>query len=89
MLAGPPEPDRQWKVGELKGLGPGRNVFRHRIPAVKASDFGPGGRSHLVLQDTDDGRRVVRNISEREEERLFQHPAVPMEWGSETDEAAE
>ena len=56
---------------------------------MKASDFGPGGRSHLVLQDTADGRRVVRNISSSEEERLFQHPTVKMEWGSDTDVAAE
>ena len=36
------------KVGALADSGGGRNVFRGMVPAIKASDVGPGGRSHLV-----------------------------------------
>ena len=82
----PDDPDMQWRVGTIAGTGPGRNVFRSRIPAIKASDFGPGGRSHLVAQKTTQGVWVVRNISHSEEARFFHGEQIF--WGDNQEDAS-
>ena len=84
----PPDRESQWKVGTLEGSGPGLSVFRSRIPAVKASSFGPGGRSYLVAQRETSGEWIVRNLHASEEVRLFSHPEVPMFWGTDAEEAS-
>ena len=81
----PPAHGEPWKVAVV--VGPGgeeANVFRHRIPAVKATKFGLGGRSHLV-QQTYEGQVVYRNLHESEEDRLFAHKRVRLQWGSSAD----
>jgi hypothetical protein len=77
----PPSPDKPWKVAELSGIGGGRSVYRHRIPAIRASSFGPGGRSHLVQQVTTSGAAICRHIHPREVDRLFHSATVKIEWG--------
>ena len=84
--ATPDDPDMQWRVGSIAGTGPGRNVFRSRIPAIKASNFGPGGRSHLVAQKTTKGVWIVRNISHAEEERFFDGESIF--WGDNPDDSS-
>lgn len=68
------------KVGALAGSGGGRNVFRGMVPAIKASDVGPGGRSHLVMQRDKMGRRIVRTLHQTEVDRLFAGEDN-FEWG--------
>ena len=77
---GPPDPLEPWQVAVLRGQGGGRNAFRHRLPAVKASSFGVGGRSHLV-QQVFDSSVVLRRVAVSEVERLFCSERVPMLWG--------
>jgi len=61
-------------------VGGGRNIFRHHIPAVKASAFGVGGRSHLV-QQTRGVVAILRKNDVSEVKRLFKSDRVPMLWG--------
>ena len=77
----PPRLGEPWTVGKVAGVGQGRSIFRHRLPAVKFTDFGPAGRSHFVQQQTQDGAQVVRHLHPTEVDRLFREERVPMEWG--------
>ena len=77
----PPRPGEPWTVGKVAGVGQGRSIFRHRLPAVKFTDFGPAGRSHFVQQQTQDGTQVVRHLHPTEVDRLFREEQMPMEWG--------
>jgi hypothetical protein len=78
----PPVLGEPWKVAVLLGADEEEaNVFRHRLPAVKATKGGLGGRSHLV-QQVWQGRVIYRRVHPSEVDRLFGHAQVPMQWGS-------
>ena len=87
----PPEIGEPWQVGRVKQQGRsehGRSIFRHRLPAIKFTDYGPGGRSHLVQQVTAAGAQVVRRLHATEVDRLFASARVRVEWGKDEERQA-
>ena len=65
------------EVGSFEGGGWGRRIYANMVPATKASDWGQGGRTHMVAQKRN-GVWWARRLSSQEVSRMFAHPSVQL-----------
>lgn len=73
------------EVGSFDGGGWGRRIYANMVPATKASDWGQGGRTHMVAQMRK-GVWWARRLSAREVTKLFAHPKVHLHLAGDDDQ---